>query len=93
MIRTALLLTANMTPLNVLMDGHIHGIKVDASFGDVTIKSDIGMVRGKHIIVSSEPDDLKAWLAPYDGVWVGLGHPMEQDFRLMHIRTDNRRGE
>ena len=45
-------------------------------------------VRGRHILVVGDPEDIKEWLSPYEGVWVGEGTPMEQHFTIMHIKKD-----
>lgn len=37
------------------------------------------------MLVEGDQEDLKDWLRPFDGVWVGKGSPAFQQFEVMHI--------
>ena len=40
---------------------------------------------GKHAMVEGDPEAIKDWLRPFDGVWFGKGLPMMQHFEVGHI--------
>ena len=74
-------------------------VEIAAEYGLITIRAEytgqprmqqvpvsrIGFVHGQHVIVRGEEEALKAWLHPFDGVWVGRGSPMLEQFDIMHI--------
>lgn len=40
---------------------------------------------GKHVVVEGETEAIKDWLRPFDGVWIGNGIPMTEQFVIGHI--------
>jgi hypothetical protein len=61
-------------------------VKVLANWTDIEIVSDKKIVAvGDHMLLEAEPEAFKTWLKPFDGVWVGKGSPMLQEFDMMHI--------
>jgi hypothetical protein len=64
-------------------------VRVKHDFGEVQIRTDDGrFVWGRHVIVEASPEALRAWLARFDAVWMGVGPPNFQDFTVMHVRGD-----
>lgn len=65
-------------------------INVLADWGSVTIRtSEGGADIGEHIMIEAEEEAIRSWLGKANGVWVGQGHPMMQEFEIMHIREDD----
>jgi hypothetical protein len=63
-------------------------IQVIENWGDVEIYSPAhvpAMIQGDHVYLEGSPDAFKAWLKPFDGVWVGEGIPQLQKFKIMHV--------
>ena len=66
-------------------------IKVLADFGDIFLHTDeaaFATVGGKHMVVEGPSKAISAWLAPFDGVWVGKGQPAQQEFEVLHIKRE-----
>lgn len=63
----------------------IPGVKIEANYGNIIIRTNKGWVDGDHIIVSGEEDVIKEWLGPMEGFWKGKGQPMLQEFEIVHI--------
>jgi hypothetical protein len=63
-------------------------IEIEASWGDVCVVNGEGQLvaQGEHVLLSGPAGAFKDWLRPFDGVWVGVGIPMEQRFEAMHIK-------
>lgn len=61
-------------------------ITVKHDWDEITIHTEGGAVRGKHMLVEGSEKDLSDWLRPFDGVWVGHGAAQFQNFNLMHIK-------
>ena len=61
-------------------------VKITENYGPVHVRFDHhpSMV-GDHCILEGTKDDVVNWLLPYDGVAVGKGSPMFQEFEIMHI--------
>jgi hypothetical protein len=61
-------------------------IKVLFDWDEVGIVTDKKTtVSGTHMMVEGTEEALKAWLSPFDAVWVGKGAPQLQNFQVMHI--------
>lgn len=76
-----MLLESSMEPIP-------ENIEVFADWGAVTIRTDNGFLEGKHIAVRAEKQHVVAWLGKYDGVWIGMGSPMLQEFQVAHIKPE-----
>jgi hypothetical protein len=74
-----LLVEENMKPVP-------ENIKIVDDYGDIDIVSNGMTINGNHMIISGSEEDLKNWLQPFDGVWVGDGQPFLQKFQIMHIK-------
>jgi hypothetical protein len=62
-------------------------IKILDDYGAVTaVFENHKCVRGDHCIIEGEEKDIVKWLAPFDGIAVGQGSPMFQQFTIMHIK-------
>jgi hypothetical protein len=44
------------------------------------------LATGKHVGIRGPDAEIKRWLRPFAGVWVGQGTPALQQFVVMHIR-------
>lgn len=81
-MQIALLVTPNLLPIPKELDTH--------SFGPLSIivpmKGFPKIVVGEHMIVGGDAEAIKNWLRPFDGVWVGKGVPMLQQFEIGHIK-------
>lgn len=64
--------------------------------GGVTVLDDYGnlqvvvgeaesIVSGRHMSVEGEEKAIEEWLRPQDGIWLGVGHPQFQQFKVCHI--------
>ena len=64
-------------------------VSVLADFGSVFLHVDGqngASVGGKHVAVEAPRESLIAWLKRFDGVWVGVGQPAQQQFEVRHIK-------
>ena len=62
-------------------------IKILEAYGEIEIRTEDGTwITGEHIILEAEPEAIKDWLRPFDGVWIGRGSPMMQEFAIAHIK-------
>lgn len=61
-------------------------VTVLQDYGELGVHTDNGFITGKQIIMEGEPTAFQDWLRPFDGVWVGRGSPMMQEFAIMHIK-------
>lgn len=63
---------------------------------DITIVEDYGQVdvvspfsdmyhSGDHMVVEGDVEAMRLWLGPFNGVWIGEGPPMLQQFQIMHV--------
>lgn len=43
-------------------------------------------VSGNHMAVKGDVEAIKAWLKPFDGVWLGEGPPAAQEFNVVHVK-------
>ena len=43
---------------------------------------------GSHMLIEGEVEAIKKWLVPFDGVWIGVGQPIEQRFEISHIAEE-----
>ena len=81
-MKTAILITPEMRPVPL-------GVSVN-NFGPTTVVSDVNGHRsyyiGDHAIIEGDDEVIKNWLRPFDGVYIGVGHPMMEQFEIMHIR-------
>lgn len=73
-----LLVQPNMEPLP-------SNITVVQNYWDISITTDQGIIDGKHMVVEGTEDAIKNWLRPFDGVWLGVGQPIAQEFEVVHI--------
>ena len=79
-MQIALLVEANLLPVP-------ENIKEISNWGSVAIMTnDRGVVRGCHMLFEGSKKDFQKWLGPFDGVWVGKGSPIQQQFEIMHIK-------
>jgi hypothetical protein len=81
-----LLVTSQMEPIPP-------GVTVLADFGELALHVDGPEPDpdGRHVAVEAPTEAIVAWLAPFDGVWVGNGQPAQQDFTVRHIRQESAR--
>jgi hypothetical protein len=91
-VEVAILLEDDMEPVP-------EGVQIASDYGYITVRaryegqprvkrvpvSGTAFVHGRHVIVSGEEEALKAWLRPFEGVWVGRGSPILEQFDLMHV--------
>jgi hypothetical protein len=79
-MRTHLLVEDRMLPIPA-------NITIEANWGraSVIVPSSHSITYGEHMLVEGSEDAIKDWLRPFDGIWVGEGHPMEQRFSVCHI--------
>ena len=61
-------------------------ITVKHDWGEISIHTDDGSALGRHVLVEGTETDLKAWMAKFNGVWVGHGAAQFQQFSLMHTK-------
>ena len=61
-------------------------IKLLADWEEVNliVTNDIGIspsyTKGDHIAIEGDKQVIENWLAPFNGVWIGKGSPMMQNF-------------
>jgi hypothetical protein len=79
MVRIHLLVESKMYPVP-------GGIKVIDDYGPVNVRSGDDLILGEHMMVEGDDEEIRAWLNPFNGIWVGCGAPMFQEFEVMHIR-------
>lgn len=62
-------------------------IKVVEDYGEVSITSDVHEMyhTGDHMVVEGDEEAMRSWLGPFDGVWLGEGPPIFQQFKVMHV--------
>lgn len=78
-MQTVLLVEERMRPVP-------ESITVVQNWGPVTVLYDsFNIVHGDHMLVEGDLEDLKDWMRPFDGVWVGKDLPAFQQFEVMHI--------
>ncbi len=81
-MRVVLLVEAKMLPLP-------ETIQVFADWGPVSVYSSaLGLadvVSGTHMMVEGTAEDLRAWLAPFNGIWLGVDAPALQRFQVAHV--------
>ncbi len=80
-MKAVLLVTKEMEPIP-------DKIKVLANWGWVTVvnkKNGEHLDGGNHQMLEGEPFDFAKWLVKLDGVWVGKGSPMLQQFEIRHV--------
>lgn len=69
-------------------------INVVADYGELKVvlpyensKSNIiDFKRGSHVLLNGEENMFSDWLRPFDGILVGVGSPMMQQFEIMHVK-------
>ena len=63
-------------------------VKITENYGSVHVRFDnyLSMV-GDHCILEGNQEDVVKWLAPFNGVAVGKGPVMLQEFDIVHIRN------
>lgn len=44
---------------------------------------------GKSMVLEGPEDSFKKWLKPFDYFWVGQGNPIEERFRVVHIKDES----
>jgi len=64
-------------------------IEVLENYGDLQLSS-MGCppemyYDGKHMVVEGTEQAVQDWLGSFDGVWIGNGPPIIQQFQIMHI--------
>jgi hypothetical protein len=80
-ITITLLLTSEMKPVP-------KSIKILSNWDTISmiVPSDNTIVVGDHVCLKGTEEDFKNWLRPFNGIWVGQGSPMLQEFTLSHIK-------
>jgi len=63
-----------------------NNITVVEDYDEISVMTDSGAIKGRHVVVRASEESLKTWLRPFDGIWVGQGPLMLQHFVIMHIR-------
>lgn len=65
-------------------------IEVLDDYEIVSIFSNEGLGRilatGRHLLISASEEALKNWLRSFDGIWLGKGQPIFQEFEVAHIK-------
>ena len=64
-------------------------VKVLQDFGEVSIVSDGEFITGTHVAVECGEPELRSWLGPLDGYWLGVGQPFQQQFHIVHLGEKN----
>jgi hypothetical protein len=68
-------------------------VKLLVNWGEVNMVVHGGVLpsdffKGDHVAVEGSKGDLVTWLSQYASVWIGKGHPMQQQFERGHIKQD-----
>jgi len=68
------------------------GFKVVEDYGELSIMAtaDDGVhcIAGRNLVLDGTEQQIKNWLSPFDGVWVGVGPPFMEEFEVLHITED-----
>jgi hypothetical protein len=66
-------------------------IRVIQDFGEVSLFREEDhppemYFNGRHMAVEGTEEAVKNWLRPFDGVWLGKGPPIFQQFEIVHVK-------
>lgn len=61
--------------------------RIVENYGKITCIFDDFKLEGLHVIIKDSPENFKEWLKEFDGIAVGNGNPIMQEFTIMHVKN------
>jgi hypothetical protein len=81
-MQLVLLVTKEMLPIPP-------DVRIVEDWGSIAVHTeDSRSIIGNHMMLDGCANTIKDWLVSFDGVWLGEGAPMEQQFSVFHIAKD-----